>query len=99
MIAGSEDGTISITDLNAPEISEQLANFQVLRNEPERQRADRFMSERAANHSRRRRHSFAGGVNFQHYFNLVSVRPLKVYPNCALGPIDKVIEVQVLQSV
>lgn len=36
LVAGSEDGTISVTDLNAPEIREQLANFQVLRNEPER---------------------------------------------------------------
>lgn len=74
LIAGSEDGTISVTDLSSPQITDQLANFPINRNDdPEKLRADSFLQEREHNHRLRRRNSVPDHLNLQHYFNLVRV--------------------------
>lgn len=99
MIAGSEDGTISVTDLSSKEINEQLANFPVNRNDdPEKLRADKFLEEREHNSRLKRRHSVSDHLSLQHYFNLVRVQPLQVLQNCSFGPISGIIEVQILQN-
>jgi len=56
------------------------------------------MEEREKNQRRRRRQSFSGHYNFQQYFNLVKVSPLKVFHDCAFGLIKRIVEVQVIQQ-
>lgn len=94
LIAGSEDGTISVTDMSSRQICDQLANFPVCRNDdPEKLRADKFFEERERNHRLKRRNSIPDHLVLQNYFNLVRVKPLKVLQNCSYGPISTIFEV------
>lgn len=49
LIAASENGTISITNMNSGEIVNQLTNFTILRNDKEKKRIDDFMKIRENN--------------------------------------------------
>jgi hypothetical protein len=55
LIACSEDGTISVTNMNSVDIVNKLANFSITRNDREKGRIDDFMKERESNLRSRRR--------------------------------------------
>lgn len=78
LIACSEDGTISITNMNSRAVVDQLQNFNIRRNNRDRRRAEAFMRERESNQRSGRRSSFDGHCSFNRYFNLVRVAPAKV---------------------
>jgi WD40 repeat protein len=46
LIVASEDGTISITNMNSGDIVSQLANFSITRNDREKKKVDEFMRQR-----------------------------------------------------
>lgn len=97
MIACSEDGTISVTNMSSPEIIDQLTNFSISRNEREKVRVDKLLKERSENRHMKRRNSFSSMCSTHRYFNLVRATPLKVFRNCSFGAISKIFEVKVLQ--
>lgn len=79
LIATSENGTISVTNMNAGEIVQLLNNFSIRRNDNIKKRIDQFMGEREDNTVRRRRHSFSGHYQFQKYFNMAKISPMKCF--------------------
>jgi hypothetical protein len=97
LIACSENGTISVTNMNAGEIVHVLNNFSIRRNDNIKKRVDQFMNEREDNHQRRRRHSFSGHYQCQKYFNMVKINPMKTFEYCSYGLINRILEVQILQ--
>ena len=98
LIACSENGTISVTNMSSPEIIDQLTNFSISRNEREKVRVDKVLKERAQNHHMRRRNSFTSMCSTHRYYNLVRATPLKVFNNCSFGAVNKIVEVKVLQQ-
>jgi WD40 repeat protein len=49
LIACSEDGTISVSNMNSGDIVHKLAHFSITRNDREKRRIDDFMKERESN--------------------------------------------------
>ena len=93
LIACSEDGTISVTNMNSPDIVRKLANFSITRNEREKGRIDGFMKERESNRRLKRRQSVTQFFTTERYFNLVRAHPFKVFDSCSFGRISRVVEV------
>ena len=84
--------------MNAGDIVQVLNNFSIRRNDNVKKRIDQFMNEREENQGRRRRHSFSGHYQFQKYFNMVKINPMKTFEYSSYGLIRRVLEVQILQQ-
>ena len=93
LIACSEDGTISLTNLNSPEILQRMQTFSLRRNDREKKRADDAIKEKRVNQVLKRRHSFCSHVNLRRYFNLVKIEPSSVYRAIAGGKVENIVAV------
>jgi|TARA_B110000285_G_C15098796_1_gene603707 hypothetical protein len=98
LIACSDDGTVSVTNMNSGDVVKKLANFSLSRNEREIKRIDCFMKAREENRRQGRRQSVDLQFSTEHYFNLVRAEPFKVFGGLATGRLSRVLEVQVLQK-
>ena len=105
LICVSEDGTISVTNLNSGEIYKAVHNYTARGGDVkgidrlDGSRADQFFEEKHSQKGLRRRNSFSNDFSVNHYYHLVKVRPQKIFFNAAFSKVDKVIEVKNLSSI
>jgi WD40 repeat protein len=85
LIACSEDGTISITNMNSGDIVHKLSHYSTTRNEREKKRIEEFMKSKEQKKRMQRSQSIGSHISVKRYFNLVRAHPIKVFGNCSFG--------------
>ncbi|CDW82512.1 wd g-beta repeat-containing protein [Stylonychia lemnae] len=92
LIGVSQDGTVSITNLNSGEINRALQNFNL--QDKEKNRADQFITQVNENRKNKRRNSITQCFQMNSFFHMVKCKSQSVYDYSAFGKIEKIIEVK-----